>query len=97
MTEEVGRLHREKQQVENQISDLFTFYSKHKQEPVRVSCQLHRTAIKTIHLASPRNPERRTYSRKAEHGEASRESPKGVSASPFALPSLGHEAWTIPF
>lgn len=31
MTEEVGRLHREKQVVENQISDLFAFYSKHKQ------------------------------------------------------------------
>ncbi|KDR75144.1 hypothetical protein GALMADRAFT_249068 [Galerina marginata CBS 339.88] len=31
MTEEVGRLHREKQLVENQISDLFSFYSKHKQ------------------------------------------------------------------
>ncbi|KAF8973054.1 hypothetical protein BDZ97DRAFT_648730 [Flammula alnicola] len=31
MTEEVGRLHREKQLIENQISDLFSFYSKHKQ------------------------------------------------------------------
>ncbi|KAF8197862.1 hypothetical protein BJ912DRAFT_47061 [Pholiota molesta] len=30
MTEEVGRLHREKLNVENQISDLFSFYSKHK-------------------------------------------------------------------
>lgn len=34
MTEEVGRLHREKQVIENQISDLFAFYSKHKQETV---------------------------------------------------------------
>jgi len=32
MTEEVGRLHREKQMIENQISDLFAFYSKHKQQ-----------------------------------------------------------------
>lgn len=32
MTEEVGRLHREKQIMENQISDLFAFYSKHKQQ-----------------------------------------------------------------
>lgn len=31
MTEEVGRLHREKQNIENQISDLFSFYSKQKQ------------------------------------------------------------------
>lgn len=30
MTEEVGRLHREKQNIENQISDLFAFYSKQK-------------------------------------------------------------------
>lgn len=30
MTEEVGRLHREKQVVENQISDLFAFYTKQK-------------------------------------------------------------------
>jgi hypothetical protein len=34
MTQEVGRLHREKQQVENQISDLFSFYSKHKQAEI---------------------------------------------------------------
>jgi prophage DNA circulation protein len=34
MTEEVGRLHREKQVIENQISDLFAFYSKHKQSVV---------------------------------------------------------------
>jgi len=38
MTEEVRRLHNEKQQVENQISDLFAFYSKHKQELVSLSC-----------------------------------------------------------
>ncbi|KAF9050105.1 hypothetical protein BJ165DRAFT_984467 [Panaeolus papilionaceus] len=31
MTEEVGRLHREKQTVEQQISELFSFYSKQKQ------------------------------------------------------------------
>lgn len=31
MTQEVGRLHRERQTVENQIADLFTFYSKQKQ------------------------------------------------------------------
>jgi len=34
MTQEVGRLHREKQQVENQISDLFSFYLKHKQAEI---------------------------------------------------------------
>ena len=34
MTQEVGRLHREKQQIENQISDLFSFYSKHKQTEI---------------------------------------------------------------
>ncbi|KAF9529248.1 hypothetical protein CPB83DRAFT_273503 [Crepidotus variabilis] len=44
MTEEVGRLHREKQQVENQISDLFAFYSKHKQDnplrPIEVNTEV---------------------------------------------------------
>ena len=30
MTREIERLHREKQAVENQIADLFAFYSKHK-------------------------------------------------------------------
>jgi len=34
MTQEVGRLHREKQQVENQISDFFSFYLKHKQAEI---------------------------------------------------------------
>lgn len=33
MTEEVGRLYREKQVVENQISDLFAFYTKQKPAP----------------------------------------------------------------
>jgi hypothetical protein len=33
MTEEVGRLYREKQVVENQISDLFAFYTKQKSAP----------------------------------------------------------------
>lgn len=28
MTKEVGRLHQEKQSIENQIADLFAFYSK---------------------------------------------------------------------
>ncbi|KAH9485558.1 hypothetical protein JR316_0002468 [Psilocybe cubensis] len=44
MTEEVGRLHREKQQIENQISDLFSFYSKHKQAemvPLQFNLFLH--------------------------------------------------------
>ena len=33
MTEEVGRLYREKQVVENQISELFAFYTKQKPAP----------------------------------------------------------------
>ena len=33
MTEEVGRLYREKQVVESQISDLFAFYTKQKPAP----------------------------------------------------------------
>lgn len=32
MTQDVGRLHQEKQVIEQQIADLFTFYSKQKQE-----------------------------------------------------------------
>jgi len=40
MTGEVGRLHREKQIIENQISDLFAFYSKHKQETVNRSSKI---------------------------------------------------------
>ena len=43
MTEEVGRLHQEKQIIENQISDLFAFYSKHKQSTV---CNINYTTIK---------------------------------------------------
>ncbi|KAF4620742.1 hypothetical protein D9613_000491 [Agrocybe pediades] len=42
MTEEVRRLHREKLQVENQISDLFSFYSKHSKQgdmPLQVISQ----------------------------------------------------------
>ena len=40
MTEEVGRLHREKQVVENQISDLFAFYTKQKSTAPMVSSYL---------------------------------------------------------
>jgi hypothetical protein len=32
MTQDVGRLHKEKQVIEQQIADLFAFYSKQKQE-----------------------------------------------------------------
>ena len=32
MTQDVGRLHQEKQAIEQQIADLFAFYSKQKQE-----------------------------------------------------------------
>jgi hypothetical protein len=49
MTEEVGRLHGEKQVIENQISDLFAFYSKHKQSTV---CYTNYMATKI--LISPR-------------------------------------------
>jgi hypothetical protein len=45
MTEEVGRLHREKQIIENQISDLFAFYSKHKQSTV---CDKYYMTIKIL-------------------------------------------------
>ena len=37
MTREIERLHREKQAVENQIADLFAFYSKHKHPVKRFS------------------------------------------------------------
>lgn len=50
MTEEVGRLHREKQIIENQISDLFAFYSKHKQSTV---CHKYYITIE-IPTSSPR-------------------------------------------
>lgn len=32
MTQDVGRLHQERQAIEQQIADLFAFYSKQKQE-----------------------------------------------------------------
>jgi hypothetical protein len=36
MTQDVGRLHKERQAIEQQIADLFAFYSKQKQSsPVR--------------------------------------------------------------
>lgn len=37
MTHEVGRLHRERQAVQNQIADLFAFYTKQKQAGEAVS------------------------------------------------------------
>ena len=37
MTHEVGRLHRERQVVQNQIADLFAFYTKQKQAGEAVS------------------------------------------------------------
>lgn len=37
MTEEVGRLQRQKQDVEHKIADLFAFYSKQKQSTNEVS------------------------------------------------------------
>jgi len=38
MTQDVGRLHKERQAIEQQIADLFAFYSKQKQSsPVRLS------------------------------------------------------------
>lgn len=32
MTQDVGRLHKERQAIEQQIADLFAFYSKQKQK-----------------------------------------------------------------
>ena len=40
MTQEVGRLHRERQIVQNQIADLFAFYTKQKQAGEVVSVRL---------------------------------------------------------
>jgi hypothetical protein len=37
MTQEVGRLHRERQGLQNQIADLFAFYTKQKGEVVRTT------------------------------------------------------------
>jgi len=37
MTHEVGHLHRERQTIQNQIADLFTFYTKQKQAGEAVS------------------------------------------------------------
>lgn len=35
MTQDVGRLHKERQAIEQQIADLFAFYSKQKQKQIR--------------------------------------------------------------
>jgi hypothetical protein len=37
MTQEVGRLHRERQAIQNQIADLFAFYTKQKKAGEAVS------------------------------------------------------------
>ncbi|KAF8904410.1 hypothetical protein CPB84DRAFT_1772968 [Gymnopilus junonius] len=50
MTEEVGRLHREKQAVENQISDLFAFYSKHKQPDMPLQTIKSNTGVPPRHM-----------------------------------------------
>ncbi|KAJ7593917.1 hypothetical protein C8J56DRAFT_1160658 [Mycena floridula] len=40
MTQEVGRLYRERQMMENQIAELFSFHSKHKKNPLATVTQL---------------------------------------------------------
>ena len=63
MTQDVGRLHQEKQVIEQQIADLFAFYSKQKQEAevgraysectVRLRpwhCLIHRITHDATHL-----------------------------------------------
>jgi hypothetical protein len=47
MTHEVGRLHRERQAVQNQIADLFAFYTKQQQAGEAVSVVL-RLCLKLI-------------------------------------------------
>ena len=67
MTQDVGRLHQEKQAIEQQIGDLFAFYSKQKQEaevrlpyteyygPVKTwHCLIHRITHDATHLQSQR-------------------------------------------
>ena len=62
MTQDVGRLHQEKQAIEQQIGDLFAFYSKQKQEAdVRLAYEvrlkpwhslIHRITHDATHLQS---------------------------------------------
>jgi len=45
MTQDVGRLHKEKQAIEQHIADLFTFYSKQKQSGPVSCCTILSTFI----------------------------------------------------
>ena len=51
MTQDVGRLHQEKQAIEQQIADLFAFYSKQKQEAEVRLPFLHPFHSSTLHLS----------------------------------------------
>ncbi|KAI9569605.1 hypothetical protein HD554DRAFT_2020185 [Boletus coccyginus] len=60
MTQDVGRLHQEKQVIEQQIADLFAFYSKQKQETeVRLPCAEYGPGGKNLALFDPQNNTRR--------------------------------------
>ncbi|KAG6372324.1 hypothetical protein JVT61DRAFT_7764 [Boletus reticuloceps] len=66
MTQDVGRLHQEKQTIEQQIGDLFAFYSKQKQEAeVRPSYAEYTGPVVTLASFDPQNNARRNATPKS--------------------------------
>lgn len=59
MTQDVGRLHQEKQTIEQQIADLFSFYSKQKQEAEVGLAYAEYDPAETLALFNPQNNARR--------------------------------------
>ncbi|KAF8135472.1 hypothetical protein EV363DRAFT_1550552 [Boletus edulis] len=66
MTQDVGKLHQEKQAIEQQIADLFAFYSKQKQEAeVRSSYAEYNGPAVTLASFNPQNNARRNATPKS--------------------------------
>ncbi|KAF8444545.1 hypothetical protein L210DRAFT_3642808 [Boletus edulis BED1] len=66
MTQDVGKLHQEKQAIEQQIADLFAFYSKQKQEAeVRSSYAEYNGPAVTLPSFNPQNNARRNATPKS--------------------------------
>lgn len=59
MTQDVGRLHQEKQVIEQQIADLFAFYSKQKQEAEVRLAYVEYDPAEALALLNPQNNARR--------------------------------------
>lgn len=68
MTQDVGRLHKEKQAIEQQIADLFAFYSKQKQEAEAAYRRAPPRSSGHQNIAASKLPQRRPLPSPRNHG-----------------------------